>query len=204
VKRAVMMLLSLWSGASLAQTEEIENPGAVAAIQERRFRMGHELTLGGGVLPLDAFYKGFIATVSYTNHFSDHFAWQVGRGSYSYNVDTGLRDQLERDFNVLPTQFEEVQWMVGSDIIWSPLYGKAAWVNQRVLYFELFGLLGGSVLKMTSGFRPAANIGVGARFFTSQNVSFRFDLTDNIVIFDRILNVPTLQLSVALNFGASE
>lgn len=190
--------------AQLAGTEELENPGTIRAVEDREYRMNHELTLGVGVLPLDAFYKGVTLNVAYTYHFTDTFAWQVGRGSYSYNLNTGLRSQLERDFNVLPTQFEEVQWLVGSDLVWSPVYGKTAILNRKVAWFEGFLVGGGSVVKLTTGFRPAINVGVGARLFTSKWVSFRFDATNNFVITDRLLNVPTLQLSAALNFGATE
>lgn len=205
--KALALILASVSSIAFAQvapTEELENPGTVSAVQERNFRMNHELALGVGVLPLDAFYKGLSVQLGYTYHFSDSFAWQVGRGLYSYNLNTGLRNQLERDFAVLPTQFEEVQYMVGSDLVWTPLYGKGAILNRKVAWFEGFLVAGGSALKLTTGFRPAINIGVGARLFTSKYVSFRFDATNNFVISDRLLNVPTLQLSAALNFGATE
>ncbi len=195
---------------ALAQVEELENPGTVSAVQERKYRMQHELSLGVGVLPLDAFYKGLTAQVAYTYHFTDYFAWQVGRGAYSYNVSTGLRQQLERDFSVLPTAFEEVNWMVGSDLVWSPLYGKSSWLNNSVAHFEGWLLLGATVLKLTGGegklggFRPAVNLGIGFRLFMSKHVSLRLDVTNNIVILDRVFNVPTLQLAGALNLGATE
>lgn len=189
---------------ALAQFEQLENPGSVSAVQDRLYRMNHELNLGLGVLPLDAFYKGVTAQVGYTYHFTDAFSWQVGRGTYSYNLNTGLREQLERDFNVNPTLFEQVEWMAGSDLMWSPFYGKLAVMNQRVLHFAGHLLLGGTVLKMNVGFRPAVNVGLGFRLFQNRWVSFRFDATNNIVISNRILHVPTLQLSAALNFGATE
>lgn len=58
----------------MAQAQDLENPGTVSAIQDRAYRMQHELDLSVGVLPLDAFYKGLYAQVSYTAHFSDTFA----------------------------------------------------------------------------------------------------------------------------------
>ena len=67
----------------------------VLAVQDRTYRMNSELMLGIGVLPLDAFYKGLSGEVSYTYHFSDSFAWQIGRFLYSYNVATGLQNQLD-------------------------------------------------------------------------------------------------------------
>nr|WP_242544905.1 outer membrane beta-barrel domain-containing protein [Corallococcus sp. NCSPR001] len=198
-------------GLARAQAEELENPGTVSAVQDRLYRMHHELSLGVGVLPADAFYKGLIGTVGYTYHFSDSVAWQVGRGTYSYNVQTSLRRQLERDFDAAPTAtaFEDqVQWMVGSDLMWSPLYGKTSFLNANVLHFEVFLLAGGTVVKVdrSDGFRPAVNLGLGVRLFSSQNVSFRLDVTNNTVFAgaSRIINVPTVQIGTAFNFGATE
>ncbi|SEU37999.1 outer membrane beta-barrel domain-containing protein [Stigmatella erecta] len=211
MRYALLVLLSLVPGLAFAQAEALENPGTVSAVQDRLYRLNHELTLGVGALPADAFYKGYFAALGYTYHFSDSFAWQVGRGAYSYNVKTDLRSQLERDFGVAPTAnaFEdEVQWMVGSDVVWSPFYGKTAFLNRRVLHFEAFVLAGATIFKLNrdDGFRPAANIGVGLRLFTSQHISFRLDVTDNILFAgaSRIVNVPTFQLSTAFNFGATE
>lgn len=204
VVRALLAAACFVPATAWAQFEELENPGAVSAIQERLYRMNHELNLGLGVLPLDAFYKGVTLQVGYTYHFTDHFGWQVGRGTYSYNLDTGLREQLERDFGVQPTAFEQVEWMAGSDLVWSPFYGKLAVMNARVLHFAGFLSVGATVLKMNVGFRPAVNVGAGIRIFQNRHVSFRLDATNNIVIGSRILHVPTLQLSTALNFGATE
>nr|WP_225936902.1 outer membrane beta-barrel domain-containing protein [Myxococcus sp. RHSTA-1-4] len=198
-------------GLARAQAEALENPGAVSAIQERRYRMHHELLLGVGVLPDDAFYKGLIGTVAYTYHFSDTFGWQVGRGTYSYNIQTSLRTQLERDFDVAPTASayeDQVQWMVGSDLVWSPLYGKAAVLNSQVLHFEAFLLGGGTVVKINraDGFRPAVNLGLGLRLFSGQTLSFRLDVTNNVVFAgaSNINNVLSVQLGTAFNFGATE
>lgn len=210
--RALVVAVGLLvPGLSNAQVEELENPGSVAAIQDRAYRMQHELGLSVGVLPLDAFTKGLYAQVGYTVHFTDTFAWTVGRGAYSYAVNTGLRDQLQRDFGVLPSNadFDAVQFFVGSDIMWSPLYGKVSVLNRSVLHGELFLLLGGTLFKFTQTFRPGVNLGGGVRLFASQWVSFRLDVTDNIVLpigasAKSIMNVMTLTLTLAINFGATE
>ncbi|WP_224242083.1 outer membrane beta-barrel domain-containing protein [Hyalangium gracile] len=211
MRYALLLLLSLAPGLALAQAEALENPGTTSAVQDRLYQLNHELMLGLGVLPADAFYKGYYAGLSYTYHFSDHFAWQVGRGGYSYNVKTSLRRQLERDFGVAPTDtsFEdEVQWFVGSDVMWSPFYGKTSILNQKVLHFEAFLLGGATVFKLNreGGFRPGANVGLGLRVFKSNHISFRLDVTNNVVFAgaSRIINIPSIQLATALNFGATE
>jgi outer membrane beta-barrel protein len=171
--------------------------------------MQHELDLGVGILPLDAFTKGLYAQVGYAFHFTDTFAWQVGRGAYAYSVQTGLRQQLERDFGVLPTVFDEIQFFVGSDLMWKPFYGKVAILNRWVVHGELHFILGATAFRFSKAFRPGVNLGLGARIYASKFVSLRIDLTDNIVIptgggTTGVLNVMTTTIGVAVNFGATE
>jgi outer membrane beta-barrel protein len=199
-----MWALLLLPGVVHAQFAELENPGRVSAVQERLYRMNHELELGVGLLPLDAYYKGVTANVGYSFHFNDAFAWRVGRASWSHMLVTGLREELERNFGVRPTQFEVVEWMAGSDLVWSPMYGKTAWLNSKVLHFSGAFWVGGTALKLNTGFKPAVNLGLGARLFSSSWLSFRADYSHNFVIADRLIHVPTLQLSTAFNFGATE
>jgi outer membrane beta-barrel protein len=187
--------------------EELENPGSVSAIQERAYKMGSEVDLAVGSLPADAFYKGFYAQLGYTFHFTDSFAWQVGRGAYSYNVKTGLREQLERDFGVLPTVFDEVQYFVGSDLMLKPFYGKTSVFNKYVIHVEGHLQVGGSAFKFSvGGFAPAVSLGGGLRLFISQNVSFRLDVVDHVVIFlsKRPINLIGIHLNLALNFGGGD
>ncbi|MFT3841189.1 MAG: outer membrane beta-barrel domain-containing protein [Myxococcaceae bacterium] len=205
-KRLVIIAALALPFAAQAQLAELEYPGSVSAVQEREYRMGHELNLSIGSIPLDAFYKGFYGELSYTYHFTDFFAWRVGRGAYSYNISTGLDSQLEHDFGVKPTALEQAQYWIGSDVIFTPFFGKTAVVNKSVLFFETNFIVGLSIFKFTvSNFAPAANLGAGVRLFQNHYVSWRLDFTDNIVIFTtkKPLNVPTITLTLALNFGAN-
>ena len=63
-------------------TLDIEEP-RVFSIQERPYRLGHEFTLGVGLLPMDSFYIGSVASGSYTYHFSDFWAWEMIHGNFS-------------------------------------------------------------------------------------------------------------------------
>lgn len=204
MKVLIAALLVLVPSLAFAQYEELENPGHLVAIQERKYQLRHELALSGGVLPGDAFYKGIVGTVGYTAHFNDHFAWQVGRGTYSYNVATGLREQLERDFAVLPTAFDELQWMIGSDLIFKPLYGKFAVLNRNVVHLEAYLLAGASAVSLTSGIRPAANFGAGARLYLTNHLSMKLEIADHLIVSDRILSVPQVQFGMGFNFGVDE
>jgi len=209
VHRAILVLSLLAPLSVFAQAEELENPGTVSAVQERAYRMQHELNLSIGILLLDAFYKGLYAQVGYAFHFNDSFAWQVGRGAYVYSARTGLREQLERDFNVLPTSFDEVQFFVGSDLMWKPLYGKLSVLNRWVVHGEVYVLLGATIFKFTDSFRPGINVGGGGRIFVNKYASFRLDITENLVLptgggAKSFANVMTITLGLGINFGGTE
>ncbi len=210
VHRCFALAAALTASMAVAQVDVLENPGVTSAVQDRPYRLLHELDLWVGVLPLDAFYVGVYAQVSYVYHFSDRFAWQVGRGAYGLAARTTLRGELERVFGVQPTANDEVQFFVGSDVMWKPLYGKMAVLNRAVVHGEVH-LLGGATLFRfsNSGFRPGLNVGIGGRLFVNRYVSFRFDLTHNLVIptgggTTSFANVMTLNLGLALNFGGND
>ena len=195
----------LASSLAFGQASELENPGSVSAVQQRPYRLTHEVDVAGGSLPLDAFYKSFYGQIGYIFHFTDVLAWQVGRGAYNYNVGTGLREDLEKKFAVQPTANDEAQFFVGSDLMFSPFYGKTAVLNRFVLHFEASLILGLSIFKFTvGGFQPAVNIGARLRLFQNKYVSYCLDITDNVVITTKkAANVLALQLVVAVNFGSS-
>ena len=200
-KLPLALCLSL-SLVAAAQTSQLENPGSVSAIQERAYRMSSEFNLAVGFLPLDAFTKQVYGQVAFVYHFTDYFAWQVGRGAYGYNWSTGLKNALENDYGVLPTTIDMVQFFVGSDLMISPFYGKVALLNRAVIFYEAYLLVGVTVFKYTNAFRPAANIGGGIRIFQNKYVSYRLEVTDNIVIRDKPEQVMQINLMLALNFGS--
>lgn len=210
LRRVVMVVALAAASAASAQTEQLENPGVTSAIVDRPYRLKHELDLWFGVLPLDAFYVGVFAQVGYVYHFTDRFAWQVGRGAYGLAARTNLRGELERTFGVQPTANDEVQFFVGSDVMWKPLYGKLAVLNRAVIHGEVHLLGGVTLFKFSnSGFRPGINIGGGGRIYLNQYVSFRLDITHNIVIptgggSTVFSNVMTANLALALNFGGND
>lgn len=198
---------------SLAQ--DADEARAVSAVQERAYRMMHEVDVSVGVLPLDPFSKGLFAQAGYTAHFSDFFAWEIARGGYAYTAKTSLRSQLERDFGQLPTAFEEIRFFVGSDVLFKPFYGKLSIADKWDLHGELFFILGVTVFNFNvpddalgRAFRPGVNLGIGGRVFLSKVLSLRFDVTDNVVIplaaGQNVTNVMSMALSLGINIGATE
>ena len=179
--------------------------------------MSSELWIGIGVAPLDAFYKGLTGQVGYVFHFSDSFAWQVGRRLLSYNIKTGLRNQLETQFGVSPTAFPQLKSIVGSDAMWTPIYGKTSWLNSSG--GPLRGVrhprrLGGERAHLRRTW-PAAPSTVpprrstsasGRGVFTTKSVSFRLDFSNEVRHLQgaRERTLILVQFALALNFGGTE
>src|ERR1017187_9836976 len=104
VALVVLVLLTIGRVAH-ADTDVDTRQVETYVVQERLFRQGLELNAGIGLLPLNAFSKGWMVNGSVTYHFSNVLAWEIGQGGYVFaNMDTGLKRQLLNNFGVQPTQ----------------------------------------------------------------------------------------------------
>jgi outer membrane beta-barrel protein len=206
LRLAVVALLVLASGAVHAEYDDESGGGSAVVIQNRKFKMAHEFTLQGGTLPLDAFVKGITATGRYTLHFDDFSAWEIAAGTYSFNIDTGLKDQLINNFGVQAEALPTLLVLADTNYVMKPFYGKLALFNRTLLYSELF-LLGGLTVSYWSdgSFRPGPDFGAGMRFFVAEWLSVRADIR-HAVIFNGIPFVDeqaTIDGALYLGLGAS-
>lgn len=203
---AVVVILALTAMPGRAQYDDESGGGSAVVIQNRKFKMAHEFTLEGGTLPLDAFVKGVTATGRYTLHFDDFHAWEIAAGTYSLNIDTGLKQQLIDNFGVQPEALPAVQVVIDSNYVMKPFYGKLALFNRTLLYSELFLLGGATVTYWSDGsFRPGPDIGAGIRFFVAEWFSIRADIR-HALIFNGIPFVDeqgTVDGILYLGLGAS-
>ncbi|MEQ8275207.1 MAG: outer membrane beta-barrel domain-containing protein [Deltaproteobacteria bacterium] len=187
---------------ALAEDDEL-NKGRVIAVQDRDFRMVHEFTLSTGVLPMDAFYTGYSLGGSYTLHFSDLIAWEAVSFHYSANVGSGLESTLAQRWDVAPTNDPEIQYLLGSNLTLTPLFGKLTFFNRAILHAGTFISVGGGVVRFTDGFRPQVSIGPGVRLFWGNVVSTRLELRNIIApdFPDGLEYILHVMLSVSFNFG---
>jgi outer membrane beta-barrel protein len=163
--------------------------GSLYAIQERKYRPGHEFRVAGGYLPQDAFYKGTTLDLSYAYHFNDFFSWEALRGMYSDNKDTDLTTRLRTEFKVVNDPYEKVQYMLMSHFQLTPFYGKQTWMNRGVLHQELYFLAGPSGVGWVihenghadhqKNFRPSVDLGFGFRAYASKLVSLKLEAFEN-------------------------
>ncbi|MEM6274781.1 MAG: outer membrane beta-barrel domain-containing protein [Myxococcota bacterium] len=151
-------------------------------IQNRKYDLTTEISLMGGGFLVDPYYKGATGTASYTVHLSDFWAWEVAQGTYSFNFDTSLKDEIQRvafaQGQTVP-EFAEITWMAASRLVLKPFYGKQALFNTEVVHLEMFLAAGPAVLSREdaeSSIGVGANVGGGFRFWLTEVTAFRFDI----------------------------
>jgi outer membrane beta-barrel protein len=196
-----LIVLALLAATGAAQAQE---SGRLLAIQQKKFSLVHELDVGGMFEPQDAFSKGLALEGAYTWHFGDDLSWEVVRGGYIKQLDSGLKAQLINQFGVAPTAIELLEYYVSSSLMWSPLYGKFALRNASVVHAEAFVTAGGALGHFTSSFREGPELGVGVRVFLSQRLSMRFDARDAVFLHketDGSLVKQVIFLSIGLSIS---
>jgi len=198
------------AGASpaLADDELDEEQVATYAVQSRLFRLGGELNVAAGILPINAFNKGLTVGGAFTYHFGNILAWEVINGAYVYKqLDTGLKTELLDNFGVNPTKIAAIDLMLSSSLVLKPFYGKLALFNRRVIHAEFsvpFGITMGRYTQPQS-YLFGPNVGLIFRLFLSTHTSLRIDVRENVLFHGwNTRNELWVGLGFAFAFGGDE
>ena len=179
-------------------------------IQQRRYPMGHELSLMLGTLPADPFSRSLSLSGSYTWHASDHWGWQVLQGTYVMSQATELAASLALLSGVQATALPErpgLRMAVGSHLVLKPFYGKLAAGQGGMLYVEAFLLLGPGLygLRRLDGSDAVATGGdwaAGARLHLGDVISLRGQVGQSVFLLQaHPYQALRVELGVAWNFG---
>lgn len=174
------------------ELQDIEGDEArLEVLQNRKYRLLHEIALLGGSLPADAYYKGFTGSIGYTLHFGEVFAWEVLQFTYSFNLDTKLKKELVRvagSQGQTADDFPEITWIAASHLVLKPLYGKEALFNTKVVHLEVFLQAGPAFLNRANAETTLAfgfDVGFGVRFWLSKWASVRFDIYELVYFLEQ-------------------
>ncbi|MBI5508822.1 MAG: outer membrane beta-barrel domain-containing protein [Deltaproteobacteria bacterium] len=190
----VVTLAASFAGAAEIKDEDVPEfsdvdlgAAKLDVMQNRKYQLLHEVTLMGGGLPVDPFYKGLTASFGYTLHFTGFFAVEFVQFTYSFNVDTKLKKELIR--TALSTgkntpEFPEIEWVADvAHVVIKPLYGKEAVFNTKVVHLETYGRFGPAFVRRSDPKEPfafGADAGIGMRLWLAEWVAVRFDLSEMI------------------------
>lgn len=130
-------------------------------------------------LPLDAFYKPFLAELGTSYQFNDYFSWDVVRfGLNLSSFDTGLKSEIEREttnkasadgtrrvVTLDPMSIKDLRFRISSHGYANVLYSKSNLFNKKIVYHQ-WQLGGGlSYYDMDSERQTALDLALRVRFF---------------------------------------
>jgi outer membrane beta-barrel protein len=186
-KLIAVVTLLLLTAPAVAFSKEAGDQEEVYAIQERIFDRYHELGLVAGFIPDGDFYNGFPAGLSYTFNFNENLAWEVVRAQWVFNDEKDLKKDLEDNFGVTPSEFYKIEYLVHTNFVLKPSYGKDALRNKKIINHSSYILAGAGLTgykEMNSqGDEHYNNVfslsfGVGRKYFLNQNFCLNLELRD--------------------------
>jgi len=202
--------LMLWSlfypAASFSADQTVGGAGELYSIEKRDLLGSHEISAGLGCLPMDAFVKGLTLQGSYAYHFNHLIGWELIGGLWSFNFETDLKTVLKDEFDVQPTELGELRWIIHSNVMIRPLYGKFSLLNDKLIAGEMFFTAGYALGGFTAALPSGINAGAGLRMFIGRYFSVRFDIRDYLFLpnFTSVDNHLFLGLGIGLTFGFSD
>lgn len=154
-----------------------------------------EVSPGIGISLRDAFWQKVGFGAAFTYHFSESVGLSA-RATYNLSLISGTAQICDPQGGgcALPT-FTELTTFNGQtanvaygymslltsiDLQWAPLYGKIALFSEKILNFNMYGLIGPSFLMYgpTNTFTVGGNVGLGFRFFINEWLTVRLELRD--------------------------
>jgi len=186
-----------------AATEEIQLPEAdkkkrvIQTLQRKSFmKIGrYEGGVGVGFVTNDPFVNRYLLGGHFAYHVTEIFAVEA-EGAFSPDFGEGdwkpITDQIINNNEVTP-DISKIQFYANANFQFSPIYGKVAVGQGRIVNFDIFGLFGSGIVNTAdqidlieedqneaaiateSQIHPTLNYGVGTRIIFSEAFAFRFE-----------------------------
>jgi outer membrane beta-barrel protein len=201
---------SLIASFAFAQASPSEDVGELSqpkiiALQKRPNKLTNEFSGHLGYLPQDHFNTYVNFGGAYTTYFNDYIGWEVFNANIAQASSTGLESFLLEKFQSLPDASDVIKYWVTSNIVYTPLFMKHLFRDQRILWGDLSFIAGGGITRLqTNGNANTINIGFMMRFFNGPNWISKLDLRQLIFLSSAVK--PNLQIGFSLgyNFGGNE
>lgn len=196
---------SLFAEGDVALGDRVKAVQRKGFIKRGRFEVAPILSVSVN----DAFYQKVGGGLRLAYSLQDSFAVAL-RGAYyaPWRADNARVGKLAFQSQLLTSQIYSQAMLDG---VWSPIYGKAAFLGDSIVHFDLFLAAGfGAVWSATSdaprneGPHPAGELGGGVRFYPKEWMAFELGLMATFYPDQPIVSVPaTVQKVFVANVGVS-
>lgn len=147
----------------------------VEVIQDRMYNKKNksEFSLGLSLIPDNSFYFYTMVDIKYTYHFTEYLGVE-GDFSYIFDSKKDLLTSIENTFNQT-VQADILEYYYGGEFIFTPLYGKFAFLTKDILHWDFFVEIGVGAFNTELQTRFAGNFGVGMHVIFNKWLAGRFD-----------------------------
>jgi outer membrane beta-barrel protein len=193
-------MLSATSAFSVPQDKRFKD-FEIRVIRPKFFSKSGKFELGaqGSVITNQTFIYTFMASGLATMHFTESLGLEVS-GAYGFSIDKDDKTTLKETFDI-NTIILRTQYILGGNIVFTPIYGKFQTDEGRLIYFDTFVSFGAGMTGVEYIYDhcedpatavspenvptpPEANTqsyltfmgGIGQRFFLSKSTSLRWDI----------------------------
>jgi outer membrane beta-barrel protein len=190
------------------EAESREDKGTLAdrikSVQRKTFvKKGRfELSPQFGLSLNDSFFTHISLGAGAAYHVADSFALELRGGGVIASPESSALRFVREETDSLIEDPPAFKYYGDANGVWAPVYGKFSLFGESIIHFDGYVTLGFGVFGTDSGAHPAANVGVGSRFFLTDWLAARVELRDHVFLENRN-GESDLQHLLSVNLGVS-
>ena len=191
------------TGEDIGGSQGVHEKGINAIVRNKLYYKQGRIEVGGhaGVMPYDSLINHFMAGSRLTWHLSDYLGWEIIDAQLAFPTLTSFSTGLVQDKGISRMETLKLKTMIGSHILFSPLYGKMRLFGKAILWLDIY-LIGGvgfnntDVVQLSSTgtgvagtestvrttWDPSLNFGLGFKIFLNDAMGLVLDFRDYIVM----------------------
>ena len=152
----------------------------IKSIQRKGFLKRHrwELTPTLTMSLNDAFYQKMGGGAAVAFYPADSLGIEV-QGVYVGTVQTDMVGYYQQANQALP-KVSNLKYYAMGNLLWSPLYGKLAFVTDDIVHFDAYLIAGFGMARTETGSKFATNFGIGLHYFLTSWLVVKIEVRDLI------------------------
>lgn len=153
----------------------------IEAVELSPNRSNHEISLGVGLYPFNAYYNALTINANYQHNLDRFWSWEIASIQSAFAFDKGLTTELAERFNVNPERIDRLRLTLSSQMFYTLAHGKVVLTQDHIRYFRLSASGGLGLVSTSQSNGAALTLGVRIEAVSSESFSWRLDIRDAFV-----------------------
>ncbi len=178
---------------------------AIPIVQNRAITRAGRFQISGPFLGMGErrdFYNNYFIGAGARFNFSEKHGWEILRATWAFPEESSLAREIREQTHFQPDA-QSSRLQLGSAYVFSPIYGKYAWGDEKLIHFDIHGSLGAGV-RFAKDRQVYIETGVGmSNYILSSSVSvvpeirmrvYQEDRTTSVVVVESLFQLGLLWL----------